>query len=62
MSVEKTKHTIMARNEVPVLDTWDVEDLVKNESERQADYDKVKRAIDEAPSYRVTMGTSSKAF
>ena len=27
MSVEKTKHTIMARNEVPVLDTWDVEDL-----------------------------------
>ncbi|MFA6764262.1 MAG: oligoendopeptidase F [Spirochaetales bacterium] len=62
MSVEKTKHTIMARNEVPVLDTWDVEDLFKNESEWQADYDKVKRAIDEAPSYRGTLGTSSKAF
>ncbi|PKL12268.1 MAG: oligoendopeptidase F [Spirochaetae bacterium HGW-Spirochaetae-8] len=62
MSVEKNTHTIPARKDVPVSDTWDLAAMYASESEWESDFNLLKASVEEAATYRGTLGSSSQAL
>ena len=62
MSAEKTNHAIPVRKDVPVTDTWDLAALYASESEWEGEFNLLKTAVDEAPAYRGTLGSSAQAL